>query len=346
MQRGVGMGQERPEDGERPDVVVLIPLFNDWPAVAKLLPLLDAVLLRNGLRADVLIVDDGSTETPSEELSAVAYGALGRISILELRRNLGHQRAIAIGLAYVEACIACEAVVVMDGDGEDDPQDVPRLIERSRSQGGTRIVFAERTRRSESWLFRVFYALYRVLHRLLTGHGVRVGNFSLIPRVRLASLVVVSEMWNHYAAAAFVSRQPRDTIPTRRGPRLDGRSSLSFIQLVTHGLRAISVFREVAGVRMLLAGSALTALALLGIAGAAAMEIWASLTFPAWALTLLGVFLVLLVQAILFAFFLTFVLLSDLSGSSMLPARDYSFFVGGLTTVFPASNPDPALRAR
>jgi hypothetical protein len=340
--REAGTSRQRSDQGA-PALVILIPLFNDWPALAKLLPRLDSVLAEHGLRADLLVVDDGSTERPSEALGSFAYRALERVCVLELRRNLGHQRAIAIGLAYLEARTGCEAVVVMDADGEDDPQDVPRLIEHSRREGGTRIVFAERTRRSESLLFRVFYVLFRILHRLLTGHGVRVGNFSLIPRVRLASLVVVSEMWSHYAAAAFVSRQPRTSIPTRRAPRLDGRSSLGFTQLVTHGLRAIAVFRELAGVRMLVAGAALTALALLGIAASAALEIWGSLRFPGWEVTLLGLFVALFVQAVLFAFFLTFVLLSDLSGAPMLPSRDYAFFVGSLTTLFTASNPAAAV---
>jgi len=337
------VGQERSALGDSPDTVILIPLFEDWPALAKLLPLLDTALFQSSLRAEVLVVDDGSTSRPSEALPALDYRALGRVSILGLRRNLGHQRAIAIGLAYVEARVPCEAVVVMDGDGEDDPRDVPRLIEHSRGEGGNRIVFAERTRRSESWLFRLFYGLYRVLQYLLTGHGVRVGNFSLVPRARLASLVVVSEMWNHYAAAAFVSRQPRATIPTRRAPRLDGRSSMNFVHLVTHGLRAISVYRDLVGVRMLMAGSASMTLALLGIAAAAALGRWTALTSSGWASTVLVLLLALLVQATLFAFFLTFVLLSDLSGSSVLPARDYAFFVGGLTTVFPA--PSAAARS-
>ena len=101
--------------------------------------------------------------------------------MLRLRRNLGHQRAIAVGLAYVEDRFKHDAVVVMDSDGEDDPSDVPRLLELLRAEGGRAIVFAERTRRSESWSFRFFYGLYKLLHRVLTGHGVRVGNFSAIP---------------------------------------------------------------------------------------------------------------------------------------------------------------------
>src|SRR5262249_41744968 len=155
-----------------------------------------------------LIVDDGSTVPPDATFCTAAHRSLGRIDLVRLRRNLGHQRAIAIGLAYVEARVACAALVIMDGDGEDDPGDGPVLIRRCREEGFEKIVFAERTRRSESLAFRGFYGLYKIVHVLLTGIRVRVGNFSVVPRARLESLVAVSELWNHYAAAAFKSRQP------------------------------------------------------------------------------------------------------------------------------------------
>ena len=80
-----------------------------------------------------------------------------------------------------------------------------------------------------------------------------MGNFSVIPRERLASLVVVSELWNHYAAAAMRSRQPFCTIPTRRAERLDGESKMNFVGLVVHGLSAISVYSDIVGVRLLIA---------------------------------------------------------------------------------------------
>ena len=96
----------------------------------------------------------------------------------------------------------------MDSDGEDSPQDVPRLLERFEAEACGKVIFAERTKRSESMTFMFFYSVYRWVHLMLTGVPVRVGNFSVIPRSRLESLVTVSELWNHYAAAVFKSRQP------------------------------------------------------------------------------------------------------------------------------------------
>ena len=163
-------------------LTILIPIFNDWAALEMLLELLDRALAEHGLSAGVLVVDDGSTlSAPARDRVDPTFRALRQVEVLELRRNLGTQRALAIGITFVEDRGHCDELVVMDGDGEDDPRDVPRLVMRSREEGGERIVFAERTKRSESALFRVFYVLYKVLHGILTGYGVRVGNFSVIP---------------------------------------------------------------------------------------------------------------------------------------------------------------------
>ena len=203
-------------DGGHSELLILLPVFNDWQALRKLLAALDRELVEGGIGAEVLVVHDGSTE-PFEALTIEAdYRAIRRVDVLRLRRNLGHQRAIAIGLAFVEAERPdCRAVVLMDSDGEDAPEDVPRLIAKYEAEGRRKIIFAERTKRSESLVFRVFYVLYRMVHRLLTGNWVRVGNFSVIPRRAARGLVATSELWNHYAAAAFTPGSP--TRPSRPG---------------------------------------------------------------------------------------------------------------------------------
>src|SRR5262245_61889783 len=228
----------RPSNGS---LLLLIPIYDDWEAAQLLLARLGDVFARQPITPDVMLVDDGSTMPIPSALRERRFASLGRIDVLSLRRNMGHQRAIAIALSFVQARVSPDAVVVMDGDGEDAPDDVPRLVARMQESGDRAIVFAERTRRSESLLFRLFYSLYCATHRLLTGIPVRVGNFSAIPRSQLERLVVVSELWNHYAAAVFKARIPRATIPTTRARRLTGRSHVTFVGLIAHGLSALSV---------------------------------------------------------------------------------------------------------
>jgi hypothetical protein len=211
---------------------------------------------------------------------------------------------------------------------------VPRLLERLRSGGGRSIVFAERTRRSESLMFRVCYFLYRQLHLVLTSKRVRVGNFSAIPRARLESLVSVSELWNHYAAAVFHSRQPYCTIPTERARRLGGRSSMNFVALVTHGLSAISVYRETIGVRLLMLTIALALMAVAGLAATVFLRLATTLAIPGWATYTAGLLLVVLLQAIMLSFIFCFVILGARNSTTFLPLRDYAYFIGGTRTLY------------
>jgi hypothetical protein len=217
-------------------------------------------------------------------------------------------------------------VVVMDGDGEDSPLDVPRLLDSLEEGGCHHVVFAARARRAEGILYWSFYQLYKFAHRLLTGIPVRVGNFSAIPPDRLAQLVVTSELWNHYAAAVFHARLPVHTIPADRARRLSGHSKMSFIALVRHGMSAMSVFGDVVGVRLLAASSGLVALVLLSLLGA----IGSGDALAGWLLPLLGLALVLALQIGTICALFVFGTLQARSGVAFLPARDYRWFVEGV----------------
>jgi hypothetical protein len=213
----------------------------------------DASLTDHPVKPRLLFLDDCSDTPVPPDLVKDELKNLLCVESLRLRRNLGHQRAIAIGLCFVHAERPCDAVLVMDADGEDKPADVPRLIQKFLEEGARKVIFAERIRRSEDWTFRVGYLLYRGLHWLLTGVRVRVGNFSILPAEYLETLVVVSETWNHYAASVIKCRLPNRVLPAARGTRLAGRSSMNYVALVLHGLSAISVFAEIVGVRLTLA---------------------------------------------------------------------------------------------
>src|SRR3989442_8500804 len=145
--------------------------------------------------------------------------------------------------------------------------------------------------------------MYGVLHRLLTGLRVRVGNFSPLPPEMLSRLVVVSDLWNHYPASVYKARLPVALLPTRRAPRLAGESRMNFVGLVTHGLSAISLFGDRVGVRLLVAtagGIALVVLRLATILGLRAFGfIPAGLIVPGWAATGAGVLVLLLMHMLM-----------------------------------------------
>lgn len=308
-------------------LTVLIPVFNDWAAVCLLLPLIDEALRGLSWTVSVILVDDGSTEELPANLLSQPPSSLEQVEVLRLNRNLGHQRAIAIGLSFVQKRGGYDALVVMDGDGEDSPADIPRLLSRFEALGGRRVVFAERRRRTEGWLFRGFYHLYRLLHRVLTGVAVRVGNFSVLPPGAVGRLVVDSDLWNHYAACVFKSGIPRDLLPTARGIRLHGSSRMNFPSLVTHGLSAISVFGERVGVRGMVFSSVFVSLAMFSLGGLVALRAFTDVPVPGWAGPVGGLALVLSVQLLASVTVFAFVVLGGRHSSGFLPIRDHEHFI-------------------
>ena len=316
--------------------MILIPLFNDWEAAGLLLNDLDLAFTQSSVRAEVLFVDDGSTEAMPLAFGQQHFAALRAIDILQLRRNLGHQRAIATGLVYVYSNRPCRTVVVMDSDGEDKPADIMRLMERFEAEGERSIVFAARSKRLERAPFRILYHLYRLIHRLLTGDPVRVGNFSVVPFESLAKLVVVPEIWNHYAAAVIRSRIRFSSIPIARGKRVAGKSKMNFIGLLLHGLSAFFVYGDIVGARLLV-GIALALILEIALAA-----VWIGVRFSvnpsmiSVAAILAALLGIILLQAIPIALILVFSVIGSRVNIGFLPIRDCPYFVHNIQRVFPA----------
>lgn len=317
---------ERPMVGDR-RIHVLIPVYDDWEVLGLLMGRLDAVLEKQNIAAEVLVVDDGSSSPAEGRLVLQPLRAITTLRILELKRNLGHQRAIAVGLCHVEEHLEPRPLVVMDGDGEDDPADVPALLEAYQREKGARVVFAARHRRSEALLFQVFYRLFQLLHLLLTGRGIRIGNFSIVPPRALERLVVSSEIWSHYAAAITNTRVPFTAIPTARAKRIAGRSRMNFTALVVHGLSALSLYSHAIGVRLLVIAGVVI-VAGLGLLLAAWWGGFASTGQFAFFFGLISI----LLQASLGGLLFVFLLLSLRQVAVVVPSREYALFVRRVAT--------------
>jgi len=312
-------------------IAILMPVFSDWPQASRLLSELDEVIGASGYALTVLLVDDCSPELPQIDLPENEYHSITAVHILPLLRNLGHQRAIALGLVQIHQTIPCDAVVVMDADGQDRPSDVLALLKKHEELKGRAVVFAQRTRRAEHWLFIAFYYAYQALSWTTAGKTARVGNFSLIPFGLLRGLVTVSEMWNHYAAAVHVARIPYVSVPTIRGVRYAGQSTMNFQGWIAHGIGAISVFGPIVGARMLV----IQGLIILGVGVALVLNL-PTLTNDAGGLRLLTCLgLALLGQGGLTLFALVVMITGGRDRLTFLPIRDYMHFVGDMTKVYP-----------
>ena len=318
-------------------LTILTPVLNDWTSLAAMLTDLDRELEHTGLAAEVVVVDDGSTVSPGVEMATCRFSRISRVELLHLRRNLGHQRAIAIGLAFIHGERPCEAVVVMDADGQDRPSDVPRLVRALQQEKSRPIVFAARARRSESLMFKLCYHGYRALHRALTGISVRVGNFSIVPFQTLSSLVAVSELWNHYAAAVFKARLPFTTIPTHRAARISEGSRMNYFALILHGMSALSVFGEIIGIRVLAAASGLAAISLMGFVGALLRHSSTGSRAAQVGVFVLGALVLLTFQLAVMAGVLILGVLRGRTNLTFLPVRDYRHYVRDISKTFEVS---------
>ena len=319
---------------ERPTAVILIPVYNDWESAAELLRQVEAQLDGKAWSYQVVIVNDGSPESPGELLLNTDFKAVASVRLINLCRNLGHQRALATGLCWVVQNLPCSAVVVMDGDGEDIPAHVPRLLATFASDE-RRAVFAARTRRTESWVFQLFYHLYRLVHLMLTGVAVRIGNFSAISSSHAASLVTSADLWNHYAAAAVRSRLPITTIPLPRGRRLAGQSHMRWASLVIHGLSAASVFGDVIGVRLLTASLIGLCVSVPGLCVSLATADHAPGGHLSNAVIIWCFVTLLLVQLTLTAIGFVLSVLSGRSFAAFIPIVEYGRFIRSVDVVGP-----------
>lgn len=324
---------EATETGQTPfRVIIVMPVYRDWESASLVCRSLDehlSCLPRMDVR--VLLVDDGSPEgvagwTPFETRSLL------QVDVLRLRRNLGHQRAICVGLCYVEEHMPSDGVLVMDADGEDRPEDAVKLIETMMANP-KRVLFAERRKRFEGMMFRIGYLLYRVMHRLLTGISVRVGNFSVIPSSEVGRLTCMPELWNHYAGAVFRSKMPFTCIPMNRGRRLRGRSQMDVASLVAHGLAGIATFQETVATRILIANAICLTFLLVLFVVAIGIRLWTILAIPGWAIYTVGVIVILLTQILAVSFSLVFFVISNRSRAVFVPARDCPVFMDGLETL-------------
>jgi glycosyltransferase involved in cell wall biosynthesis len=251
--------------GAEVEMTVVMPVFNDQESCAQLLA--EIAELPDARQWHFCLVDDGSIRSPPRVLDLAQAGLSG--VVLRLHRNVGHQSAIACGLTYACATWEGTGVLVIDADGEDRPVDIPELLSRLDTSTCSASV-ALRRRRSEGAAFRVFYAIYRRLFRVMTGRTIRFGNFMALSAPAARRLSSMHETWLHVAAALLASRIPVQTVSIDRGCRYAGRSTMNFVSLSVHGMRAMMVFADTVFMRILMAcvGVIATASLLTAVAGA------------------------------------------------------------------------------
>lgn len=271
-------------------IVVVTPVYEDLEASARLFQELVKEL---GPQVFVVAVDDGSVRQPLSIASLETAGVSG--VVLKLRRNVGHQRAIAIGLSYAAENLSPEQkVVVMDSDGEDLPSTIPALL-ASLDKPDVDVVVAQRKSRVETLKFKAFYQVYKRFFSLMTGRPISFGNFMALKPAAVRRLVAMQELPIHVAAAVLASKLRTGICPLDRGPRYAGQSKMNFVGLALHGFKALMVFAEDVLVRVGIFSAALAVLSIGGSGLAILLKLFGYST-PGWFSIALGVLLLIFLQ--------------------------------------------------
>jgi polyisoprenyl-phosphate glycosyltransferase len=324
-------------------IAIVIPVYNDWASLSRLISEIETCEMHEDIGFSLFIINDGSTDPPSIKCPSQPPHRIVEIELINLACNLGHQRAIAVGLVEVCRRGTIESILVMDSDGEDDPVDIPRLYAEAKKRPG-HIICAQRKRRPGLAAFRVWYECYKLIFRLLTGVRVDFGNFCLIPRAKLELLINNSSIWNNLAGTLARARIPLAKLPSDRGKRYAGKSQMNFISLVTHGLSAISVYSDVVVVRLMIATLTTMALTLLGICWVLVVKLFTNLAIPGWATSAIGVLAVILTQALILFTISAFSLMNNRSIKLVIPRLDALSFVLSRQRLLPDLTPDTSAK--
>ena len=308
---------------DKKDIIILTPIYNDWDSFCSLVKQINYIGINSKIIKSLMIlgINDGSSIEPN-------YARLKNknVGIIHLKNNVGHQKAITLGLAYVAKEKKCDVVVVMDADGEDKPEDIEKLLHESLQQPD-KVIFAQRSRRHEGFLFKFLYRIYKFVFKTLTSKTVSFGNFSIIPFNLLNKLVNISEIWNHYSSGVIKSKIPYTVVSTERGKRLADDSKMNLISLILHGLSAVSVHIDIVSVRILLATFVLMLLAVAGILIVIGIRILTDVILPGWTTYVVIGLIIFFMQAFLIALILAFFVLNYRTQKLFIPAEDYQNFI-------------------
>jgi polyisoprenyl-phosphate glycosyltransferase len=307
-------------------VVILTPVLDDWESFKALTAEIDNSFVGSDAHLEIIAVDDGSVVRFVPQAHTLMGRNIHSLEVIHLAANLGHQRAIAVGLSLIAQRTDVDTVVIMDSDGEDRPADIGMLLANGRLYPN-HIVLAQRARRSEGPAFRSGYYAYKFLFRLLTGRVMDFGNFCLLPINAVRSLVHTPDLWNNLAATVAHSRLPSIEVRTTRGTRLAGQSHMSLTGLVVHGLSAMSVYSDVIFVRLLIACGMVGLMILLSGLLVVLIRLFTNFGVPGWASAMVGDLLIIFMQAIVVAIATILMVLHSRSQRPIVPFIDAPEFV-------------------
>ena len=230
-------------------IKILIPIYNDWQSVFKLLENINSEISGLEHEFSAIIVNDASTESRPE--INLNLNNLNSIKIINMKENRGHARCNAAGLKHIFENEEFDYVIPMDGDGEDRPEEIKQLIDNLNYHPDKPIV-GERIKRSEGIFFKFCYFVHKLITYTFTGQSIKYGNYTCLPKSIVEKMINEKATWSSFSGALAKITKDRAIIPSERGTRYFGPSKMSFKNLIIHSLSIISVFRTNVLIRSIL----------------------------------------------------------------------------------------------
>jgi polyisoprenyl-phosphate glycosyltransferase len=224
------------------NIKILIPVYNDWRSVFKLLENINTEISKLDCEFSVIIVNDASTENRPE--FSLNLSNLKSIQVINMKENKGHARCNAAGLKHINEKEDFDYVIPMDGDGEDRPEELTLLIEKIKEYPNT-VVTANRVKRYEGLIFKFCYLAHKYLTLVFTGQTIKYGNYTCLTKSAVNTMVNEPATWSSFSGSLAKTVKDKKSIPSERGTRYFGPSKMSFINLLKHSLSIIAVFKKI-----------------------------------------------------------------------------------------------------
>ena len=230
-------------------IKILIPVYNDWRSVFKLLENINSQVSTLYDEFSVMVVNDASTD--DRPVLSTDLDSLRSIQVINMKENRGHARCNAVGLKYINEKEDFDYIIPMDGDGEDRPEELNLLIEKIKDYPD-KVVTADRVKRSEGIIFKFCYLAHKYLTLIFTGQTIKYGNYTCLPKSIVNKMVNEPATWSSFSGSLAKIAKDRKFISSERGSRYFGPSKMSFIDLLKHSFSIIAVFKKTLLIRSVL----------------------------------------------------------------------------------------------
>ena len=219
---------------------IMIPVFNDWESLAKLLyEINNSIQGIKNVDFSCFVINDASTiSTPQIKRPS----NIRLLKIINMKENRGHARCNAFGIRYFSKKNNFDHLIIMDGDGEDRPEEIKLLIKEALRDEKTSVV-AKRIKRSEGFLFQSLYQLHKLTAIIFAGKNIDFGNYSCLTKNDVKLLSNKVSLWSSFSGSLKKHLLNFNSVNSTRGLRYFGPSKMSFIKLALHSLSIIAVFK-------------------------------------------------------------------------------------------------------